>query len=285
MRGPHVLLIAITFVIIIVVVVIVVIRFSRRHLSPREIMKQHGVIFAGTCRDVEAYLPRVLDHIDACGKKFREFAVIVYENDSHDNTRRILLEYQQERPHYHYILEDGVQEPRRTVRLAHGRNRILDKARELKETGRYEFLVMLDMDIVNYDGRFVHTIEHCFDDDPESSSPPWDVLTANQEHRYYDMWALRKIPDLNYDFAQRPPNETERSMYFLRFDPHEPPFHLPVESAFGGIAIYRLSSLSPECRYRGEYENGTEKCEHVDFHECLRRHGRLVYIHKRFLNC
>jgi glycosyltransferase involved in cell wall biosynthesis len=280
MRGQQVL-IAITVVVVIVVIVMIVIFHRNKRPDAQEVMKRHGVILAGTCRDVEAYLPRVLEHMEQCGKRFREFAVIIYENDSKDRTRRILLEHQQERPHYHYLLEDGVQEPRRAVRLAHGRNRILDKARELNETGRYDFLVMLDMDVVNYDGRFVQTIAHCFED----SSTPWDVLTANQEQRYYDMWALRKIPDLNYDFAQRPPKETERSMYLLRFDPHEPPFHLPVESAFGGIAIYRLSSLPSECRYRGDYENGAEKCEHVDFHECLRRHGRLLYIHKRFLNC
>jgi hypothetical protein len=55
-------------------------------------MKNYNVIFAGCCRSVEPYLKKILDHIEICGKKFNDYSVIIYENDSIDKTRQILNE-------------------------------------------------------------------------------------------------------------------------------------------------------------------------------------------------
>jgi hypothetical protein len=110
-------------------------------------------------------------------------------------------------------------------------------------------------------------------------------LTANQQRGYYyDIWALRKRPDLNYDFSryQPQPGGKDKSMFYLQFDPNEAPDLVEVDSAFGGIAIYRLSTLPKNCRYQGEYKDGGEKCEHVDFNHCLRDHGNKIFINKQF---
>jgi len=81
------------------------------------------------------------------------------------------------------------------MRLAHGRNKILEKAKELNKNGEYTYLIMLDMDDVNSSGTFVDSIESCF----KYNYDDWDVLTGNQKDKYYDIWALRKSGYIDYD--------------------------------------------------------------------------------------
>ena len=52
----------------------------------KEIMKKYNVIFGGTIRNVEKYIEKGLFNIDQCGKKFNDYSVILYENDSKDKT-------------------------------------------------------------------------------------------------------------------------------------------------------------------------------------------------------
>lgn len=258
-------------------------REKQEDLSVPERMKQYNVIFAGTIRNVERYLAKGLSHIDQCGQKFNQYAVVLYENDSVDATRAILQ--QSKKSNYHYLLEDKVSEPRRTMRIAHGRNRILDKVRELNADNTYDFLIMLDIDDVNDSGKFVQSIESCF------LYEDWDVLTGNQTGTYYDLWALRKEGDLDYDCILKvaesdPKDEVEAFLKYWKSKDtlHYPQGHLhEVDSAFGGIAIYRLKAVPPQCRYVGSYPNGMEKCEHVDFHTCIKAHGGRMYLNTSFL--
>jgi hypothetical protein len=41
---------------------------------------------------VEPHIQNILNHIEKCGKKFNDYSVIIYENDSSDKTREILNE-------------------------------------------------------------------------------------------------------------------------------------------------------------------------------------------------
>ena len=52
----------------------------------------------------------------------------------------------------------------------------------------------------------------------------------------------------------------------------DPP--IPVESAFGGMALYRVSAIGT-CRHSAPGDD----CEHVAFHQCLRDHDGRLFIH------
>jgi len=245
--------------------------------NPISEMKKYNVIFCGTIRDCEKYIVNILNNIEICGKKFNDFCVVIYENDSKDNTRE-LLEINQ-KSNYYYLFEDNILEKRRTVRLANGRNKILEKCRELNKNNYYNYLIMLDMDDVNDNGKFVNSIESCF----QYNVNDWDVLTGNQSDRYYDIWALRKKDDYDRDF-RKDPNGLPTKFY-------EKNGLLEIDSAFGGIAIYKISSIPKECKYIGEYfENNeedfepySEKCEHVDFNKCIKKNGGELFLNTDFL--
>ena len=243
-------------------------------------MKKYNVIFASTVRNVENFLKTNLENIDKCGQKFNNYLVIIYENDSEDNTRNILLE--NKKSNYEYIFDNGITEPRRTMRIANGRNKILQKVRELNVNNLYNYLVVLDLDDVNISGNFINTIDTCF----EYSN--WDVLTGNQREQYYDLWALRKKYDMDYDcwrmvtLNYHIPN-AQQIFIFDKLKKYEPGELLEVDSAFSGIAIYKLSSIPDHCNYVGQYEDGGELCEHVEFNRCIKNSGKSIYINTSFL--
>ena len=255
-------------------------------------MKKYNVIFSGTIRNVEKYIKKGLSDIDLCGQKFNDYAVILYENDSSDNTRSILQDLKKD--NYHYIFEDGVKEKLRTKRLANGRNKVLDKMREINQNGYYDYLIILDMDDVNESGTFVDSIETCFEHEN------WDVLTGNQSGIYYDLWALRKKDDMEYDCWEKVRQHTHPGLRFssktyydafardkyvyskLKNYPQTREL-LEVDSAFGGAGIYKIQSIPKGCRYVGNHANGKEKCEHVEFNECIKKNGGAIFINTRFL--
>lgn len=254
---------------------------KKHNKDPKTVMKSCNVIFAGTVRNVGPYLKKALHDIELCAQHFNDYAVVLYENDSEDDTRAIMLKYKKE--NYHYLLEDGVTEPTRTKRIAHGRNQIMEKIRKINRAGHYDYMIMLDLDDVNHSGMFVDTIATCF------QYKDWDVLTANQTGTYYDLWALRKKGDMDHDcwmdVFQHPDDPDAVQKYVTSQLKHYPQQEqlLEVESAFGGAAVYRLASIPSRCAYVGSYEDGTQKCEHVEFNECIKRAGGRIYINTRFL--
>jgi len=242
-------------------------------------LKKYNVIFGGTCKNVEKYIEKILKYIDECGKKFNEYYVIIYENDSTDFTKDILLKNKKD--NYKYIFETD-NDYRRTVRLARGRNMIVDEVRNININNKYDYLIMLDLDDVNKDGTFVETIETNFNYDD------WDVMCGNQKDKYYDMWALRKKDIFNFDMWKQINTTGDYQKYYNLRDNFVETLSktelTEVDSAFGGIAIYKLSSIPKECKYDGLHKNGMERCEHVTFNKCIKQNGGKIYINPYFLN-
>ena len=58
---------------------------------------------------------------------------------------------------------------------------------------------------------------------------------------------------------------------------------IEVDSAFGGLAIYR-KAMFEHCKYVGITEAGEEFCEHVYFHRILKSLGAKLYINPKLIN-
>lgn len=248
-------------------------------------MKKYSVIFGGTVRNSEKFMKINLENIDKCGLLFKSYATVIYENDSSDATRQVLND--NKKNNYYYIFEDNITEPSRTKRLANGRNKVLNEIRELNKDKSYDYMIMLDLDDINSYGKFVDTIYTCFLYDD------WDVLTGNQSGNYYDIYALRKKGEVEYDCMKEVYDDMNKTgisytdaynkWAVSKMKNYPEGELLEVDSAFGGIGIYKLSSIPETCKYKGNYDDGSDICEHVLFNKCLKDNGKKIYINTSFI--
>lgn len=177
--------------------------------------------------------------------------------------------------------------PRRTDRLAFCRNVYLERIREDERFGAVDYVIVSDLDGINAEIGPA-AIESCWD-----RSVDWDMCAANQAGPYHDIWALRHkdwSPNdcwAQYRFLNRFDGNRERNIRSAVYAkmitiPAEHDW-IEVDSAFGGLAIYR-KDLFEDVAYEGTADNGEEICEHVSLHRSMRSKGARLYINPRLIN-
>jgi hypothetical protein len=153
----------------------------------------------------------------------------------------------------------------------------------------FDHLIVFDLDDVNTMSipvkTFVEAIEFL-----DSCGRNAGVF-ANQLP-YYDLWALRHevwCPgDCWSEVVKRPaylPKHRAIERYVgsrqIQIEPNARP--VPVQSAFGGLAIYKMPFVT-SARYVGLLPDGSEVCEHVAFNRDITLAGGSLYIFPKLLN-
>jgi glycosyltransferase involved in cell wall biosynthesis len=232
-----------------------------------------SLIVCGCTKNSASYIYKHLQLLYDMAPLFKTFKMLVYENDSTDNTLSVLEEFKQTHPLFDYISEYVEKKPRTEI-LAHGRNTLL------RHIGGFEYMIMADLDdvIATFKpGQIKYLFEPSYDD--------WDGLVANCLGKYYDIWALRIERDkwtplcpfqvIDYDCwekAQEYRSKVVISQHQISIPVSTP--LIPVTSAFGGFGIYKVNKING--RYNGF--NG-RRCEHVEFHKGMKR----LFICPKFL--
>jgi hypothetical protein len=264
-------------------------------------------IFAACARDCASYLSKVLANVSQMAELFAETAYVFIENDSHDNTPRQLNDWCEGRAAAHLISLDGLSNfcSQRTVRLSTARNRYLSLVRSGYST--YDYLFVLDCNEVNTTRIDLDAIRRSIEFLERDVTRAG--VFANSEGDYYDLWALRH-PTLcpndiweevcDYVTAHRVTDEEAFIKIFkkriFQLPSTAPP--LEVNSAFGGLGIYKVASiLGNERNYVG-YKNklinlptssveavvGWQCCEHVSFNAGFRERGEKLFIMPELVN-
>jgi hypothetical protein len=246
-------------------------------------MRSRSIVVCGCTKNSGKYISDNLTRLYGIGDLFSDFHMVVYENDSSDTTTTVLADFKNTHANFHYITETGVvpTDPTKQHRpqiIAHGRNTLL---RYLETTDRaFDYTIMVDLDSVisefvpsQMGSLFAHPTEL------------WDGLTANCRDRYYDIWALRISKEVWSDVIHAPlwrepipydcwveANRARDSRKFVRDNqiaiPDTSLRLIPVESSFGGFAVYRSAAIRG-CRYSAIVD-GVLTCEHVAFHRDMR---------------
>ena len=99
-------------------------------------IKKYKVVMLGCCKDVANYLHKNLLILELLGDQFLDYRMVIFENDSSDMTRQILMEYKNER--FKCIFENNLKIKERTDRLAYIRNILLDEYYKIQETFQAE---------------------------------------------------------------------------------------------------------------------------------------------------
>ncbi|MDG2381527.1 MAG: hypothetical protein P8N76_07625 [Pirellulaceae bacterium] len=233
-------------------------------------MKSRRVVIAGLARDLDAILPLTISRIEALGKLFEEYHVIVYENDSADHTLELLQAWASSNPRVTICSEvrnDPVNQAERCLsraaRMAYYRTQCQQQITQ--QYSHFDNVILVDMDLEG--GWSADGIANTF------GHSDWDFvgafgiifrrqLLAPNCVTHYDAWAYR------VDEAYTPMTTKEvNSILFRRGDPLQ-----AVTSCFGGLGIYRMPAY-----LEGRYD-GTD-VEHVTFHRQMRDRGyRRTYL-------
>lgn len=185
--------------------------------------------------------------MEACGELFEDYRIIIYENNSEDNTRELYLQWAQENPKVVFLYEDltlemiqqfskplGDQHYIQTI--AHARNEVLKEALD-PEYENFPYLIMCDMDFLS--PWPIKVIKDTFLN-PERD---WDAIFANGINTkgvVYDMMAFRS--------PEHPIGPELIGWAFYGWEdrwfslPQSHPW-LPVYSAFNGLAIYKREAI------------------------------------------
>jgi len=267
-------------------------------------MEKLNIIVCGCTKNSANYIEKEINSILNLKQLFLSLNIVIYENDSTDNTRN-LLKSMEKNNKISLISESGIQSrlKHRTMIIAHGRNKLVEFVNS-KDT--YDYMIMVDLDNI-MEGFDKQGLIDAFNYDLDT----WDVLTGNCKNIYYDIWALRlnktkwgndhhKIWNKCLDYDCWGMINHRKQQGFNEMPCHIQPFqkHIPressllqVDSAFGGIGIYKVSKIK-NCKYYGFTRHCSCKkyniplgpcawqtCEHISFHkDMIEKYNAKIFI-------
>lgn len=242
-------------------------------------MQNSRIVICGLARNTAHSLPSIIDRIEKTGQLFLDYQVIVFENDSADQTREKLKQWQFNNPKVHLIecaqqdckfgerplYEYGIMGRNRIEKMARFRNEYLSYVK--KYYSHFDYMMVIDMDIKgpwSLDG-VAHSIGH----------DQWDAIAAYGMHSLIGTLGLKMVlyDGLAYVSKNGDYNDPKNfiSNYF-RMDfidtigSKKCDSLIPVKSAFSGLALYKIKSIM-----NANYKVGT--CEHVEFHKMMANQG------------
>jgi len=239
-----------------------------------------SIVIACCAQNVNKYLKYVFNNIYKITPLFCKYKIIIFENGSTDTTPHTLKKYAERDSHIILVSQKNIpiRKELHPQRVAYCRNRLLSNI--AKYCLDYDYLVMMDMDDVCATPINIGNFLSIF------NNPIWDAVSFNRPV-YYDIWALRfdaftrNCWNLKtYKKCAQYIKQTQQ--HIMNKLKHVDMF--PVESAFGGFAIYKIDKIR-NCVYDGinrEKFRGLrflEDCEHVAFHKQMReKHNAKIYI-------
>lgn len=262
-------------------------------------MNNYKVVIVGCTKNNQKYITSNLSKLIQIGLQFQDYKIIIYENDSTDNTLQQLEAFKKVNENFDFIHETQVENKYgkyknidiRAAVLTHGRNILLNQV--LNKYSMYDYMIMIDMDNVLIDFNpqnigevFKHNVEE------------WDVITANCSIKYYDIWTLRISnhiwkPEIHGKIWNKPivhdcwrevSNNIHPSMCVNNYQKFISP-NMPLietDSSFGGLGVYKISKIK-NCKYNGFVYNSDgsvkySQCEHVAFSSDIRNNGGKIFI-------
>ena len=239
--------------------------------------RRQKLAIVGICRNAMPHLRNTLALVDELAGLWRDCSLYVYENDSTDETARVLDDFaiRQWVTVEHDTLggEDSRGfEPERTVRLAKCRTRCQDWVRLHAADASY--VVVLDTDphggfsvdgVLNSLGWFCEMLGESFHRREPGAMASHSLYVREEQGGFgvaaYDAWAAR----LNHFEDRRDHGWFHMFMPPVGSDP------IPMNSAFGGLCLYRR-----EAYLAGVYEGGD--CEHVFHHKAMQKAGYQLFL-------
>ena len=251
--------------------------------------KSLKIAICSIVRDCDKNLKKNIPIINEITSYFKSSIVIIFENDSIDNTKQTLKEWSKKSSNVLIQCKDfgnktipdstdnGVNKyfsVARINKMVEYRNNYLKKLEEINFNP--DFVIVVDLDVNKL---YIKGIFHSF-----GLTDQWDVVAANGysmspkfKRRYHDTYALVELGKENIPQTEESISVNAKKWNFLQ----NKQSLIPVFSAHGGLSIYRYEAMK-KLRYRiiKNDDNRVEvRCEHFALCHDIREKGfGRIYI-------
>ena len=215
--------------------------------------------------------------IEEIGSHFKNYKVILFENDSEDNTRQIIKDWEKENKNVHLIkcidntdcifknkkgYDYGQISKKRILKMGYYREQYLNVVKK----GDYEYtiIIVIDLDLSYfYIDSFMNIL---------SQNKLWDAVAINCRANIPGTMGLITVPydaiafSLDKNILDKVENVTQKmiqnflDLYKVYNSKDE---FVKIGSAFNGVCIYKTDAI----RKSSYLNNGEILCEHLIFHK------------------
>ena len=203
----------------------------------------------GCARNIEPYIYKVFNNINKIKNLYNDFHIIIYYDESEDNTlyklNSLNMYYKDKMT---LLIGNKPLTNIRTQNISNARNNILQKISELNNDD-FQYFIMMDMDEVCEGKINLSALKKYLHYEKKGTPLDWDALSFNRIV-YYDLWALSIDP---YGFSCNHYENTHKvknqMIHFLKQELGKIVLKnpntglLPCISAFNGFAIYRKNKF------------------------------------------
>lgn len=262
-------------------------------------MKTKKVVIAGLLRNTASRIPEIERRVEALGKLFSDYRVLIVENDSKDNTRNLLLNWSKRNPkviilgcgynvsecHLGFKPTEGHSVYRsRIEKMVYLRNIYLNEIK--KNYSNYDYSIIWDFDIIG--SVYLDGIANSFG--YLKSEPNLDIVCAYGIYTwgpikiFYDTYAILEKGDV-FDIKYKRSHDIRKGLGLgLKYKRGNEP--ISVNSCFSGFTIYKMKSLlSPQVYYStSSKEDNNLECEHVGLHRRATNSGFNIKMNPNMIH-
>lgn len=244
----------------------------------RQVAKDSDAVIVAIARNAMPAIGNTMLLSAAVASGFRSCKMFVFENDSDDDTSVLLDAVAADHGNWFTVRHEtlgGIDargfEPERTTRLAYCRQQCLDWVRA--NASDTSWTIVLDTDPAggfSVDGVFnsVYRLADRMADHGglrAGGMASYSLWRTPAGIAHYDAWAARPL------CWWRDRRDEIGFQWFSAFLPPVGSPPMPMNSAFGGLAVYRTEAF-----LSGGYSGGD--CEHVPHHRRMRDEGYQMYL-------
>lgn len=242
----------------------------------------------GTVRNVANSLSRDVDLFRRTLNPIAKTFFHLVESDSEDETTSELSRIKSEYPNFDFTSLGEIRRriPDRIERLIYCRNAYVEKLREMIPRDDIKIVLVADFDRVNTK-LYTEAVQRAIQE-----LNIWSAICANQTGRYYDLLALRhkywcpnnvfeeyRWLSLFMDLKRAKKLAIFNRMIRIPVDAGL----IEVNSAFGGLAIYRSETFLKYCYTRKPQDNPSD-IDHVILSNRIREDGGKICIDSNLIN-
>lgn len=254
----------------------------------RDTNMKDTLLITGLGRNIGGVIEHNVSQLLSSFDMFENIEILVIESDSSDNSIEILKKTSLKYPNFNYISLGTLENrfPDRLDRISYCRNAYMSALRNDPKYRDVILVCVVDFDLL-LDALDSKGIGSCFDRDD------WSAVFANQLGVYYDIFALRAekwSPDDCWDLDRilresgvHPRIAREVAVHSRQKRISRRSSWIPVNSAFGGMAIYRRDVII-KLNYSARDIDNQAICEHVPFNKAISDNGGKLFINPRFTN-